>query len=1127
MYDTLAQYEAGKDGHYLDGLGPSGLLSQTATGQNDDVFLNSMISRCSSPVSGSSSDSEQRDPSYKNPRPALPIHEPKTEETKQVEEAFHEFGKTAGEQRTRPGKEWGQMTHRSQMRKAQVAGSLIQLMFKIMSPSDPKALEKLTLKQFSDWFKRSAINTNELMEVITEEYYKCLNNRDRIAILSLVARILPLGLIREYIPGLTPYMFHKARLFAIRNRHANLEDRDTSRQKYCKPIVQDFVSFLVSPAITIGLPFGTRTVKPTRGEKFDIPNTLRMFQSSEIYYLYGKYLDQKGVPNDNKHRISKSSVFKILAKCKATIRKARVCVDYFLEQGADAFDELAQFIAIWQENGDISLEWKKALIMALEEARQYLNTDYKLHVKMDSPVADHCIRFGLSDPSDINYQSQCNSTNSPYPHTHDAICDRCQAVKKVLGDVKDTAEQLKSEILDKLKGNPNDQKLKEKVNLYSRHTEKIVIGLSKIFEMKKHILRAAYSNAVYIKIYFTFQQLVYFKVRADSIDELMDGDGLLTFDFAMKQEKARHRETQQQWYGKSGNEWHIVHVVANISGVLVEHNFVHILTGDLQDSATVVAILRHVLSELKKMGILRVIIRSDNAKNYKCTTTISSIIDTQAEIGVQVLQYQFSETQAGKSSADRVAAIVKKKLGRFIAAGGDATTPKAFFDSIIVGQLIRATSIYLVSVEGEMPASNSKLNGLSTLFDFTFTVNGFVSRRYHNFGKGHTHDANEFTKLSHRLKILESGGILSDVYHIIDEKMALKNGKESIYWRALRCPSTDQACISEEIEAELSHEDVHLEKAGEKKEFLYPFSCPVEGCIAVFASLDGVDRHVEIGKHKFRPERMTMSDYAAHNFGDQASGINEDRAANKLIYIAVSNDFFNRDVDADPHQVNDLHENWAQRKIKRSGKNFSPEVVEFVTRYYDEGIETGNKYTGEQVENFMYDAVNEDGSQKFLPEERLNSDQITSLFTRITAKRKKMAAESGTAASAKPASKKASGSRRKPAGASSRPKRNSDDGDEEWAFYEELAEEMNEDQGEVELIGIKAEEAGTLEELIWEVIESNTAELFNLDEACELPEDILQDISGEARLENGNRIPDVPSRNKDGSIYHDELFVKI
>mgnify|MGYP001617710149 CR=1 FL=1 len=83
------------------------------------------------------------------------------------------------------------------------------------------------------------------MEVITEEYYKCLNNRDRIAILSLVARILPLGLIREYIPGLTPYMFHKARLFAIRNRHANLEDRDTSRQKYCKPIVQDFVSFLV------------------------------------------------------------------------------------------------------------------------------------------------------------------------------------------------------------------------------------------------------------------------------------------------------------------------------------------------------------------------------------------------------------------------------------------------------------------------------------------------------------------------------------------------------------------------------------------------------------------------------------------------------------------------------------------------------------------------------------------------------------------------------------------------------------------------------------------------------------------------------------------------------------------
>ena len=83
------------------------------------------------------------------------------------------------------------------------------------------------------------------MDVISEEYLKCVNNRDRIATLSLVARILPLGLIREYIPGLTPYMFHKARLFAMRNRHATLEDRDNSRQSYCKPVVQDFVSFLV------------------------------------------------------------------------------------------------------------------------------------------------------------------------------------------------------------------------------------------------------------------------------------------------------------------------------------------------------------------------------------------------------------------------------------------------------------------------------------------------------------------------------------------------------------------------------------------------------------------------------------------------------------------------------------------------------------------------------------------------------------------------------------------------------------------------------------------------------------------------------------------------------------------
>ncbi|PAV70423.1 hypothetical protein WR25_06454 [Diploscapter pachys] len=530
-----------------------------------------------------------------------------------------------------------------------------------------------------------------------------------------------------------------------------------------------------------------------------------------------------------------------------------------------AFDELTWFINIWHQNGDISTEWKKALLMALDEARQYLHTDYKIHVKMDSPVADHCVRFALSDPSNVNYRSKCDSADSPYPHTHNAVCDRCQAVKKVLGDVKDTAEQLKLEVENELKKNANNQNLKD-------------------------------------------------KVRADTIDGLKEGDAMLTFDYAMKQEKERHRETQAQWYGKSGNGWHIVHVVANISKVLVEHNFVHILTGDLQDSATVVAIMRHILPELNKMGILRVTIRSDNAGAYKSIATISSVPDIQSESGVKIIQYQFSETQAGKSSADRVAAIVKKKLGSYIAAGGDATTPKSFFDAITVGQLIRATSIYLVSVEGEIPNVKSKLIGMSTLFDFTFTDNGFVCRRYHNFGNGYTHDARNLIKLPSKLNILESGGILTNINHIIDERKALEKGMSGLYWRALRCPANDQACIAEEIEAELHQEDLELEKADKKKEPLYPFSCPVEG------------------------------------------------------------------------------------------------------------------------------------------------------------------------------QKGASGSRSK---------RNSED---HTTFIEELVNEFNENQGDVELIGIKDEEAESLESLIWEVIEDNAEELFDLSQPCRLPDDMKEDILGKQAI---------------------------
>ncbi|KAK3104650.1 hypothetical protein FSP39_007128, partial [Pinctada imbricata] len=43
---------------------------------------------------------------------------------------------------------------------------------------------------------------------------------------------------------------------------------------------------------------------------------------------------------------------------------------------------------------------------------------YKIHLTESSPCGDHCIKFGLSNPSDDSLQSPCS-------HEHILSCDRC------------------------------------------------------------------------------------------------------------------------------------------------------------------------------------------------------------------------------------------------------------------------------------------------------------------------------------------------------------------------------------------------------------------------------------------------------------------------------------------------------------------------------------------------------------------------------------------------------------------------------------------------------------------------------------------------------------------------------
>lgn len=48
----------------------------------------------------------------------------------------------------------------------------------------------------------------------------------------------------------------------------------------------------------------------------------------------------------------------------------------------------------------------------------------QVHVSSESQVADHCLKFALSDGAHSHYESNCN-------HDHNQLCDRCFQLNKV------------------------------------------------------------------------------------------------------------------------------------------------------------------------------------------------------------------------------------------------------------------------------------------------------------------------------------------------------------------------------------------------------------------------------------------------------------------------------------------------------------------------------------------------------------------------------------------------------------------------------------------------------------------------------------------------------------------------
>lgn len=227
------------------------------------------------------------------------------------------------------------------------------------------------------------------------------------------------------------------------------------------------------------------------------------------------------------------------------------------------------------------------------------------------------------------------------------------------------------------------------------------------------------------------------RARLDVLESLDSSGVFIVQDFAMKFMPAQYREAQSEFFGKRGISWHVSVCHAKVNGRIETQTLIHILQSGLQDSQTVVLIMENVLRSIKKQhpAITTAFFRQDNAGCYHSALTILSTNIISKRTGIRISQIDFSDPQGGKGSCDRKAAQVKAHVKSFVNEGHSVTKPNEFKQAIESRGGIAGVRATVVEVKSKDPQS-SKLDGINTLNNFSFSDFGFKAFRAYGIGPG-------------------------------------------------------------------------------------------------------------------------------------------------------------------------------------------------------------------------------------------------------------------------------------------------------------------------------------------------------------------------------------------------------
>ncbi|CAM4748031.1 unnamed protein product [Rotaria magnacalcarata] len=819
-------------------------------------------------------------------------------------------------------------------------------------------------------------NASLILTSLAEAYNNAQHWTVRRQILSIMAKDVTFSIILIFIPGLTAYRFYKARQHAdFEGKGTVVDDTRGTTIRYDDYQLEHFIEFLVSPHICTDLPFGERELHLSTGETLLIPLTIRNLAPKRIIVQYYNYC--KEYYGDAFHPLGQSTLFSILNQCSASTRRSLQGLDSFSAEGSTAFDLLISIVDSLSTVGLTAIDATN-LKKDLQHCRNYLKSDYKVHVSSESNVPDHCSTFALSDITSKCWQRNCD-------HDHDQQCDRCELLKITLAKLRAFIEQYQTDtaVCDRL--------------LY-----RVQQQVQDIKEWKAHLLRTIHQD----------------QARIDILHNLDSETVMIQVDWAMKWLPVKYRESTKDHFAKRGISWHLAYVIRkkfsestsssdssftseenvtnrNPNNYTFQHKtFCHVFDQCVQNAKTVISILRHICLMLQQTepDIKYVHLRSDNAGCYHSAEALLSVEQLFNETGIWIKSIDFCDPQSGKGPCDHIAAVVKCSIRRFVNEKNNCTNAIEFLTAAerTNGVEFYASEIQNSHTEKIEWKGVKQINNIEYILDFTpeSTKPSIEVRAWQSWkiGPGKVYRWLDFEKTVQKINPLhifhsknvsipwindchEKAGDVIIFFFVINNLFSFTDENRSNHSYQDESSSTED---ENEEESNVNHTST-----SEKEHYF--FDCLTSGCTARYRSYANLLRHYATGKHKMKLEKHSLIDKSKILFHQHLS-TNHLRST-PLMSITVIQPVKNPIISS-------LSKNWASHKPKPSVR-FNDKQKQFLLDKFNEGVNTGMKWDPSRVALDM-EVLTNNGTYVFNNDECLSQGQVKSYFSRLALKQRSM-----------------------------------------------------------------------------------------------------------------------------------------